>query len=455
MITIQGKRSKCRWILGLFVIFVAMGLISGGAFSVGAAKKITLNMWVQMPVMIEMRDYRLPEFLKRHPELEIKYTTPPTGEALIEKFLIAVIGGQELPDIIEAMGFSSQTMIKLASYVNLSEQMAPYIDGFSRVMMRQFSDLDGKPRQVPMSGGAALGRFYRKDVYDEFGLTPAEDYDGLIENGKKLKAQGWTNFPLVAERDDWWTPWWFIMFASQAGSGMFDFDGNLVLDSAKAIEGMKMMKKIYDSGITMDVGSYWGPSWWETVKSEDGPVASFPSNYNWLNLTGKDRTMTPQHGSWGKWRVTNLPAFYPGVTQSRYASQIMGGSFALGILTASKNRDLAWELIEHASTSKEVAVALIEYHDILAYVPALTSPKVMDAQWGALGDQKSMAVWADILENQFSDSFLPAAWREVQVPLGIEVSKILRGEIGVEEALKQFAQMVREDILPKYAEYAE
>jgi len=89
------------------------------------------------------------------------------------------------------------------------------------------------------------------------------------------------------------------------------------------------------------------------------------------------------------------------------------------------------------------------------YTPAMETPEYQNAQFGIYGDQKPMSLWAKVLKNQFGDWLLPPAWTEMETPLGIRVSEILRGEVGVEEGLKEFAQWAREDVLPKWPEYAE
>ncbi len=294
------------------------------------------------------------KFVEQNPGVVIHYEEMST-EQVYDKLTTCLASGVGLPDLVTIEG---EQMSKFGGkfpdkFLDLSADINT--DDFLPVKVGE-AMVDGKMLAYPWDAAPCL-MFYRKDMYDKAGVN-ADDivtWDDFIEAGKKVQEAnpGVFMMPMATSRRDHI----FRIMLLQQNTYYFDAEGNSCMNSPEAIKAMTLVKKMYDSGITMNETS------WDNYLAliKDGKVASVPDGI-WMAGTIKD--LSPDES--GKWGVMPVPQ--ADVNSKGAASS--GGSI-LAIPSTTENAEVAKAFAKFAMTDLDNLIYGLETYQLYPpYLPA-------------------------------------------------------------------------------------
>ncbi|WP_374367595.1 ABC transporter substrate-binding protein [Piscinibacter sp.] len=367
----------------------------GGGVS---AAPVTLTV-ASFPSFDEAVKVAIPEFKKKHPDVEIKLVSlayPDHHTAMTT----ALATGANLPDV---MAVEIDFIGKFAESGGLEDLgVAPY-NGlqyqkqFARFTYPQAMSGLGKLAAMPADiGPGAL--FYRKDLLDKAGVSEAEltkSWDGFVEAGKKVKAA--TGAYMIASAVDLKDI--YIRSGLKDGEGIyFDKGGKVLVDSPRFRKAFELAKAARDAGIDGKIGA-WSNEWGEGFKR--GKIATQMMGA-WL---GGHLASWLAPDTKGQWRSAQLPA-------GAFAS--WGGSF-YAIPKKAANKAMAWEFVKYMTLDRDQQLRAFRALDAFPALVSAQEDAFVDQPIAFLGDQKARQLW------KVSASRIPATAVHRQDPVALEI----------------------------------
>ncbi|MBS0433916.1 MAG: extracellular solute-binding protein [Proteobacteria bacterium] len=375
-------------------VLLPAALWGGGA----SAAPVTLTV-ASFPSFDEAVKVAIPEFKKKHPDVEIKLVSlayPDHHTAMTT----ALATGANLPDVMAVeIGFIG----KFAESGGLEDLgVAPY-NGlqyqkqFARFTYPQAMSGLGKLAAMPADiGPGAL--FYRKDLLDKAGVSEAEltkSWDGFVEAGKKVKAA--TGAYMIASAVDLKDI--YIRSGLKDGEGIyFDKGGKVLVDSPRFRKAFELAKAARDAGIDGKIGA-WSNEWGEGFKR--GKIATQMMGA-WL---GGHLASWLAPDTKGQWRSAQLPA-------GAFAS--WGGSF-YAIPKKAEHKAMAWEFVKFMTLDRDQQLRAFRALDAFPALVSAQEDAFVDQPIAFLGDQKARQLW------KVSAARIPATAVHRQDPVALEI----------------------------------
>jgi sorbitol/mannitol transport system substrate-binding protein len=133
----------------------------------------------------------LAETYKDETGIEIEFVEVPYAQ-LATKIILAAQSGESTFDMAQVDGFTLPQIVAGGGLLGLDDYLAEdedydyadFPDG-----LKEYAKQDGVSYGLPLSTEPYL-QWYRTDLYDELGLQPASDWDGVTANAEALKAAG-------------------------------------------------------------------------------------------------------------------------------------------------------------------------------------------------------------------------------------------------------------------------
>lgn len=131
--------------------------------------------------------------------------------------------------------------------------------------------MDGKVYGLPNQVTSQYVFMYRKDIYDQLGLTVPKTFEEYFDQALTLKEQGY--YAGAFDPADSGCNEVFQNFLYMLGGRVLNTDGSISLE--KGEEALELMKRCYDAGIwhTSQQGN--SEAYWTAFNS--GKIAAFPS----------------------------------------------------------------------------------------------------------------------------------------------------------------------------------
>lgn len=375
------------------------------------------------------------KLLKRNPELKIEavgypYTDYPTKDR------IALAAGLPEPDIVELHAHWVRPFFEGGLLLDLTDYVKKIQGDFQADLWPQITDSKGHIYGFPFQSTLTTF-YYRKDIYEKYGLTIPDTVDQLIDTGGKLRAQGKYVIDLDARAGDIDM---FNLWLTALGGNYFDKNGKLILDTPEGhgIEAATVGKRLVDSGVVF-VAPNLSPETWTAI--DQGTLAS-KWHFSWFSHWISDQ-IKPGSESFGKLSVARAPAIVPG----GYRNGMSRWKY-ISINKNSKRKDLAWKVVKYLKASVESEATFSNYYgNVSAYLPAveaLAKGVVPLKRWPLFGDQYLAQVQA---KRAPLDRPRPLCnvgpLSEAMDLIAAELSRMYVGEISPEEAIKLAARKIR------------
>ena len=283
----------------------------------------------------------------------------------------------------------------------------------------------------------ACGFYYQPEVFKKVGLEKfPETWDDLMTAGKQAAKDGVALSAMDGEASSI-----FYLLYLQRGGTAFDKDGNFVLKDSPnkdmAIEVLNFLKEGVDNKVIYAAtnADFWGQGLMAAYGQ--GKVAGVPGAdwYSDFILKANAKDMS------GKWRLAKLPKWKSG----GHSASVWGGT-GFAITKASKNPQLAWDLLHYSYMTKENQIKRFEE---IKYSPhmldAINDPRVTDVKDPYFGDQQTGKVWAEVAGD------LPFLYQspvrgDMEKALGTAVTNVVAGKAKAEDALNEVISITQKAI---------
>ncbi|HEX8508886.1 MAG TPA: sugar ABC transporter substrate-binding protein, partial [Propionibacteriaceae bacterium] len=356
---------------------------SGSQSDIDAAldKETQLTFWAWGPQYQAVVD----AFNKAHPKVKVTLQNQGSGTDQYTKLQNVIKAGSGIPDISQ-IEFSVSPQFALGgSLLDLNSfGLQSMKDKFSESSWGA-SQFNGALYGLPQDAGP-MAMFYRKDVFDTYGLTVPKTWDEYIAAARKLKKADSSKF-IAADAGDAGATNGLIW---QAGGRPYKTEGDQVTVSFDD-EGTKKYAKTYSPLIE--------------ERLVDTKTAGFTPEWNSGLANGKYATLVT--GAWaagtlqrripdatGKWRVAPMPKFAAG---DEVTGQT-GGSLS-AVMKASPNKAAAIGFVQWMASSPEASKIWTELGGFPCTTATLTSQEWLNIEVPYFGNQKINQVFAQSAEQ--------------------------------------------------------
>jgi multiple sugar transport system substrate-binding protein len=219
-------------------VLVLLGsILLAGTVSVSSARaeEVTLDVLYAFPAFAKFHEPIAQEFMKRHPDIKIKYRAPaPTYDDGHQTMMREAVTNQ-LPDVYYS-GFHlltelARTLAKRNEIVDLAPMLAAESEAFRK---ENYSDkilalgkVDGKLYGLPFNASTPI-MMYNVELVKKAGGDPdhmPDTWDGVLALAKKIKETGGSDVAGIAYNvNDWPDVWLYHAMILQAGGTVVDGD---------------------------------------------------------------------------------------------------------------------------------------------------------------------------------------------------------------------------------------
>ncbi|GII77153.1 sugar ABC transporter substrate-binding protein [Sphaerisporangium rufum] len=306
-----------------------------------AAGPVTLTYWTWAPGMDKIAKV----WNAAHPDITVKVSKQAGGDDASAKFLTAAKAGNP-PDLVQAEYQHLPSFVAAEAVADIKAEVGASRAEFSEGLWKMVTLGTDAVYGLPQDSGPMM-LFYRKDLFDKYGIAPPKTWDEYAEAARKVhKADPKVYLGTFSSKD----PGSFAGLAQQAGAQWWSIDGQ----SWKVAVADEPTKKVADywGGLVkegvIDGIPYFTPEWNKALN--DGRLLTWPCAV-WapgvLSANapkGKDR-----------WAVAPLPQWTAGEGHSGF----WGGS-SVAVSAKSPNKAAAARFITWLNTDPEALRLLVE-----------------------------------------------------------------------------------------------
>ncbi|GEM_PF-4950865 len=439
-----------RVVLVLFIILLIPGvsLFAAGDKEEAAPVQVEeesglsgkLTLWTFVPPFQTYYEKSVPMIVEKYPEVEgLDLEVVVIGiEELYDKVNASYLSGKGMPDLVDVeiqhagRFFKPNQPVVFADLTEKFENSAYYDDiVLARTAPYTF---DGKIYAIDCDMSATF-LFYRKDIFDKYGIAVPETWDEFIEAGLRLKKEGIYMVqlssgqnPQVSQKHE------LVQLMRQNDGYIFDENGNVVVDSAKAEEALQLYHDMVNvHGIaTTTYASTTDPTFYAEIAKGNVATIYYPNWFVSFQMAGS----LPDQA--GLWRAANLPAFREGGRRTSTT-----GGTSLMITNAAKDRgtfELAWRFYEFNMMTKEGGLL---HNSVIGWFPpiksALKDPQMLQPV-EYLGGQKFGELFFDIMDEipqAYNSPYMTDAYIDVCKEL---IYPVLYENVAPKDALSNMAE---------------
>ena len=416
------RRMKRVMAMALALAMTASAVLTGCG---GSKKKAedgekVLTVWAWDVALMQLQE-AAEVYQKDHPDVKFEFEEMGTDQ-IYKKLSTSLATGNGIADIIAIegdvlVGYADkfpEGFLDVSDAVNTDEFLA------SKLAEVTYKD---KVHAFPWDAGP-VGMFYRTDYFEQAGVNPEDiqTWDDLIEAGKKIEAACKTpsGDPVKMIPVDPKKSSLYSLIRGEFGIGVFDEDGNPIVDDERSISAMKMADKIYDSGVALNYNGW--DEYEQTVVNES--VACIPEAV-WMIGTIKDKGPQTE----GKWSVMDIPKIEGG----EYSCSNGGPDLAINAKTDYPEE--AKDFVKFAMTDTTLQASGFEKYGLYpSYIPSYEE-EVFQKGDAFFGEGN---VYEIFIENgqKVADTPISPNAQEASDAIGVAVSKILLNGEDVEKTMK-------------------
>jgi len=294
-----GKRFR------VLPIIVALALVLAGC-SKGSSEKASgeINIFlIPSPSSTSIQSF-IPEFEKQT-GIKVNFSETPYGEAH-QKQLLSYQQKAGAYDIAQfdnsflAPFCQAKAMLPLDSYLKDSKEYA--IDDFSQAQ-QDYGKCKGETLGLTLSTEPMI-QWYRTDIYEKLGLTPAKTWDEYYNNAKKIQSSG-SGGQIMGFGPN--VSWWWMTLVWSFGGKLYDDNLNPTVNSKEAIAATDYLKKLIavspkgaitangddvtsrflgeDIGAMLNYSGYYGMALDEKINKNKGKIGTAPMPVGAADIT--------------------------------------------------------------------------------------------------------------------------------------------------------------------------
>jgi ABC-type glycerol-3-phosphate transport system substrate-binding protein len=372
-------------------------------------------------------------FSEEYPKVTFKWTTM-SWQDTHQKLAVALAAGTGAPDVVSIDGAQMQNFVDIGGLLDITDALTPFAKDFPAYKIAEVSNADGRMFAVPWDIGT-VSLFYRKDIFEQYEITPPTTWAEYITIGQKLMKDGIAMFPFSLTTPN---PQDFAIFQKllwQAGGSYFDkATGAVILDNEAGLKAANQYAELIFAGITLEVQPF-TPAMYGAWK--DGKVVT-DIGAAWMGHVFVDNVKEGE-GGYGEWRVADqLPAYEAGGTPTGNQG---GSNVAATAQTKYPEAAAAYCLFTCASVDGQSLMGA--KGTFPGFMPALQDPRTADATFGVYGDQKFNQPFINLTPKVPTTYWRDKAFPQADVIVNAGLANIATKKWTPEEGLKNIANNVR------------
>ncbi|HHT48922.1 MAG TPA: sugar ABC transporter substrate-binding protein [Firmicutes bacterium] len=311
-----------RFLLVTLILILGISCFAADYYPKYSGKSTTITMWA----WTSNENYSIEEFEKVYPNIKVKWEN---FDVHYEKAQTALSAGSGLPDVLMVEYSFAPQFMDLGAFQPINKWLdeKTFVELYGEAALG-WCAADGQIYGTPQDSGA-LTMFYRKDLFDQYGLTVPKSMDEFIEQAKKFKQVAPSNLKYYAApigNVQWW-----IAQVWKAGGKLYDYhDGKWYIHFTNPVakEVFATLGKCFDEGI-FDLEMWWNADWFNSLNQGTTAVVENGAWFaEWLKYNAPE--------SEGKWRVGIPPQWNP----AKPTNAMLGGS-GFYVTSHSKNPEAA------------------------------------------------------------------------------------------------------------------
>lgn len=292
----KGMTVSIRKKIRILPIIVATALVLTGC-SNGSSEEASgeINIFlIPSPSSTSIQSF-IPEF-EAQTGIKVNFSETPYGEAH-QKQLLSYNQKAGAYDIAQfdnsflAPFCQAKAMLPLDSYLKASTEYA--IDDFSQAQ-QDYGKCKNETLGLTLSTEPMI-QWYRTDIYEKLGLTPAKTWDEYYNNAKKIQDSG-SGGQIMGFGPN--VSWWWMTLVWSFGGTLYDADFNPTVNSKEAVAATDYLKKLIavspkgaitangddvtsrflgeDIGAMLNYSGYYGMALDEKINKNKGKFATAP-----------------------------------------------------------------------------------------------------------------------------------------------------------------------------------
>jgi multiple sugar transport system substrate-binding protein len=285
---------------------------------------VTLEFWSWVPNIEAAVDL----WNQTHPNVKVNFTRTAAGTDAYNKLKTTVAAGTGAPDVAQVEYQYLTSMVVGGVVEPITEEAASAKDKFVDWTWQQVS-LGGDVYAIPQDIGPT-GMYYRKDIFDQYGIAVPTTWEEFRTAAEKLHAADPSKYITTFSPSD---GGWFASLAWQNGAKWFGTSGEawqVTLNSPETKQVADYWQDLIDRDL-VKVETGFTPAYYKNL--DDGTVAT------WISAAWSVGNLkTNVAGSSGKWAVAYLPQW----TAGKKTTSNWGGS-TTALIKGSQHRKEAVE----------------------------------------------------------------------------------------------------------------
>lgn len=378
-----------------------------------ASGKVKITWWDTMTsdASVAALTKIISDYESKHPNVKIERTFVSNSD-IKTKLLLGSIG-TDGPDIVWIDSPDHQSYAAAGILADLTPeiekwgQAKEYFEGpWSSTIY------EGKNYGVPV-GSNNLALYYNTDMFTAANLVPPKTWEELKEAAEKLTKADVFGFAVSAVKTEEAT-FQFLPFLYQAGSDVTDFDSQGTLDAVNLYQYLSSKKYMSSEVITQKQADV-------ATQFAAGKVAMMVNGTWQIPFLKNNATVN--------WDVVQLP-------QNKQAGTILGGE-NWAITNSSKNKDVAWDIIQFANEPERLKAFLKTNGRMPSRADMLADPF-----WQ---DDKQMKVFADSMTVAKARAYGPN-YPKISEAIQIMLQEVITGKKAPEAAVKDAASKIKPEL---------
>ena len=216
--------------------------------------------------LVSVAEIVLRDYLEEHPNIKVNFEKYSYAE-YPTKTKLQLSNNESTPDIMIIHDLYTPQFAK-AGYL---EDLSDMVQEGEILPVTTPATVDGKLYGLPNQVTNQYVYLYRKDIYDQEGLTPPKTFDEYFEQGLKLKDKGYYVGAFDSADPKCYLA--FNYFIMMLGGEVLDNEGNVSLNKGK--EALELIQKCFDAGIWHNSQLAESEEYWTAFNS--GQIAAFPA----------------------------------------------------------------------------------------------------------------------------------------------------------------------------------
>ncbi|MBB6672087.1 sugar ABC transporter substrate-binding protein [Cohnella nanjingensis] len=340
-----------RWLALPVVAALAAGVVSGcsGSSDGGDGKgtvKLKMIESLTSPARTEVIKKMIASFEEANPNIKVELISPPLESA--DNKISTMLNSKESLDVLEVRDVTVKQFVTNKWIADLTEDTNAW-SGYKDLnanSLAMANYIENKPYYIPY-GLYQKMLFYRKDWFDEKGLTPPKTWDDLLNAAKTLTDSANNRFGYSFRGGSGADGYIVDLLRDFNGANvntddaMFLKSGATIFSTPEAKQGLTLYTNLYKDGSPKDAIN------WAFAEQVQG----FVSGATAMLIQDPD-TIDPvkQKLGEGTWATAPMPVGPTGVSHYKV------GAAGWGMTSYSKHPKEAWKLIEFLSSPEQNAI---------------------------------------------------------------------------------------------------